>query len=731
MKQIVRKGLKDVVVEDVPEPVVSPHHVLVTPHFSLISSGTESASLHQEGVMREVANNPSHLRKLWDTAKVTGPLRTVAEVRAKFSEYAAIGYSGAGVIVDRHPTVDSLQVGQRVAYGGEGTGHAETVHAGVNLVARIPDAVQFDEASFTTLGAISLNAVRIASIEVGDIVAVIGLGLIGQLVAQLASAHGGRVICIDLLSDRLTLATNLGAERALIDGSSTVADILALTAGRGVDCAIVAAAAKSSAPCRRAIDICRDRGRIVVVGAVEMDLPRDLMYRKELQLYMSRAYGPGSYDPTYEVNGRDYPYAYVRWTEQRNMEEFLRLLAAKRVQVRPLVTHQFALNDAEQAYETILDRSSRSLAVLLKYPAAAAQEPRSHFTPHRRIDVVVSPPAHSTIGVAVVGAGNLAKWVHLPNIRKIPGASLRAIHSSSGVRGKSYAARFGAAYCCTDYSEILADAQVDVVLIATRHEHHFAQALAALRAGKHVFLEKPMVLTEEHCRALTRAVEETGKSLTVGFNRRFAPYYAELRKELSSRSSPAVVNCRVNSPGMSGSFWAADLSIGGAILSEACHFVDLMYWLIGSEPESVVAFSLPVGTEPIGENNVVASWRFADGSIGNLTYCTVGTATSGGERVDVYAQGIAATTENFKRITRYGTVRRSRSRLWAERGQAEQLGAFLKGIVAGTPPEVTVRDGARATIGCLRMQHSARIGMPCSIDLDRSLSLSDSAAPSD
>jgi polar amino acid transport system substrate-binding protein len=721
MKQIVRKGLKNVVVQEVPDPVVSPHHVLVRPHFSLISSGTETASLHQEGVMREVAHNPSHLRKIWDTAKVVGPQRTAEEVLAKFSEYAAIGYSGAGLIVEKHSSVVGLQLGERVAYGGEGTGHAETVHAGLNLVAKVPDAVSFEDACFTTLGAISLNAVRIASVNVGDIVAVIGLGLVGQLVAQLASAQGARVICIDLLPDRLTLARQLGAERTLLDGEATSGEIDALTGGRGVDCAIVAAAARSSAPCQRAIDICRDRGRIVVVGAVEMNLPRDEMYRKELQLFMSRAYGPGSYDASYEAQGRDYPYAYVRWTEQRNMEEFLRLLAAKRVHVQPLVTHQFPLEDAETAYATILDRSARSLAVLLKYPAASLPEPHIAFKPHRKIPVAVQPPTRSKLGVAVVGAGNLARWVHLPNLRKMPSVTLRAIHSSSGVRGKSYASRFGAAYCCTDYTEILADPEVDVVLIATRHEHHFSQALAALRAGKHVFLEKPMALTEEHCRILNCAVAETGKSFTVGFNRRFAPLYMKQRKELASRSSPAVVNCRVNSPGMSGSFWAADLSIGGAILSEACHFVDLMYWLIGAEPESVAAFCFPTGTQPIGENNMVASFRFVDGSIGNLTYCTVGSPTSAGERVDVYAQGIAVTTEDFKRLTRYGRIRRRQSRLWAARGQAEQLTAFLNGIMAGTPPEVTVRDGARATIGCLRLLDAARNGLPAVIDLDLSL----------
>jgi predicted dehydrogenase len=403
------------------------------------------------------------------------------------------------------------------------------------------------------------------------------------------------------------------------------------------------------------------------------------------------------------------------------MQEFLRLIAAGRVRVKPLVTHLFALTDAEKAYATILDRSSRSLAVLLEYPAASAPDSHRAFNPSRKIDVAPTPSSKSRLGVAVVGAGNLAKWVHLPNITKNPIASLRAIHSSSGVRGKSYAVRFGAAYCATDYADILGDSEVDVVIIATRHEHHFAQAMAALQAGKHVFLEKPMVLTEEHCRLLNRAVLESGKSLTVGFNRRFAPFYLKQRQALARRQSPAVLNCRINSPGMSGSFWAADPAIGGAVLSEACHFVDLMYWLVGAEPDAVSAYCLPIRSEPIGQNNIVASFAFADGSVGNLTYCTVGSSSSGGERVEAYAQGVAVTTEDFKRLTDYQAVPQRRRRFWAERGQAEQLDAFLKSILTGTTPEVTVRDGARATIGCLRMLQSARDGQPCRLELDRAL----------
>lgn len=721
MKQVLRKGLKEIVVEEVPDPMLAPHHVLIRPHWSLISSGTETASIHQDGVLKEVADNPSHLRKIRDVMKVVGPVRTVKEVRAKFSEYAVLGYSGAGVVVDKHPTVTDLEIGDRVAYGGEGTGHGETILAGRNLVAKVAESVKFEHACFTTLGSIALNAVRTANIGVGDVVAVIGLGLVGQLISQLVRLQGGVVVAIDLKADRIELARRLGADHALAGGSASSQDLRSVTSGgRGADVVIVAAASKSPAPARQALELCRDRGRIVIVGAVGLDLPWHEMYLKEIQLFMSRAYGPGSYDAEYEKQARDYPFAYVRWTENRNMEEFLRLVALDRVQLDPLITHQFDLEESAAAYQTILDPSSGSLAVLLRYDAA--NESEAVFKPARRVVVAAHRKAPSEVQVALVGAGNIAKWDHLPNLKKAPGASLRAVCSASGARGRSYAQRFGAAYCCSDYDEVLGDAEIDLVMIATRNQHHGAQALAALRSGKHVFVEKPMALTEEECRDICRAVEQTGMSLTVGFNRRFAPFYVEMKKQLARRASPAVVSCRINSPGISGDYWMADPETGGAVLGEACHFVDLLYWLLDSEPVSVSAYSLPRGKkDPVGENNLVASFRFADGSVGNLTYCTVGSRSSAGERVEAFAQGVGVAIEDFKRLKIQTGLTRTRSRMFPDKGYGAQLEVFLNALRTGTKPEVTARDGARATIGCLRMLESARTGSARDINIDESL----------
>lgn len=731
MKQVVRKGLRDIIVDDVPAPSLRPNHVLVQPAFSLISSGTETASIHKEGVLKTVADNPSHIQKVLDVMRVNGPVQTIAEVRAKFSDYAVLGYAGAGWVIGRHDSVKDLKIGDRVSYGGEGTGHGEVIMTGRNLVARVPDGVPLDVAAFTTLGSIALNAVRIAQISLGETVVVLGLGLVGQLVSQLARLQGGRVIATDLDPSRVELAREAGADSAIVGGASMQSDVMALTNGRGADCVIIAAAAKSAAPCQQGLGVCRDRGRIVVVGAVEMSFPWLEMYLKEIQLFMARAYGPGSYDPAYEQKGIDYPESYVRWTENRNMEEFLRLVDSGGVRLDALVSHRFRLDDAARAYETIMTPGVRSLGVLLEYPSEAPTPgPGEDATtvsgsPLLKRTVEIAPRGRSgqQLQVALVGAGNIARWAHMPALKRSGVARLRAVYSAGGARGKSYGLRYGASYATSSLDELLADPDLDAVIIASRNQDHAPQALAALQAGKHVFVEKPMALTEDECRELVEAEAASSATLMVGFNRRFAPDYVEMRRRLESRSGPVVINCRVNSPGISGGYWMADPAIGGAILGEACHFTDFFAFLLGSEPQTVSAYSLPTGrAEPIGENNIVASFAFADGSLANLTYCTVGSRTSGGERVEVFGSGIGLVTENFRRMEVLGAVAKRRSRMFADKGYDEQFAAFCQAVTGGATAPVTVQDGTRATVMCLRILESARTGEPCKIDWQRLVS---------
>jgi predicted dehydrogenase/NADPH:quinone reductase-like Zn-dependent oxidoreductase len=726
MKQVLRRGLRHIVVDEVPDPTLRPHHVTIRPAVSLISAGTETASIHRESIAREVVENPSHVRQVLSAARQHGVRRTAAEVRAKFSELAVLGYSGAGVVVDAHDTVRDLPVGTRVAYGGEGTGHAEYVSTGRNLAVAVPDAVSWDEAAFTTLGSIALNAVRVAELSLGDSVVVIGLGIVGQLVSQLARLSGARVVAVDLLPNRLQLATDLGAPHGVLADTGCTAAIRTLTDGIGADCVIVAAAAKSAAPTQLALELLRDRGRIVIVGAVDVSVPWSQAYMKEARVLMARAYGPGSYDPAYEREGRDYPLPYVRWTENRNMEAFLDLLAAKQVRTGPLVTHRYALAEAPKAYDAILDPASRTLAVLLDYPAAGTD-------PSPVTTGAASSPPHTTVtlgrargssrfNVALVGAGNIARWVHLPAVARVGDAALRAVHSSSGARAKSYARRFGASYCTTDLDEILADPQVDVVVIASRNQHHAGQAAAALRAGKHVFVEKPMALTREECRDLAQARGTHNRQLGVGFNRRFAPAYQDVKRVVTRGSGPFVMSCRVSSPGISGDYWMADPAIGGAILGEACHFVDLMYWLLDAEPIRISASSLPDGMrEPIPQNNVTAVIDFADGSIATLTYCTVGTAAAAGERLEVYGSGTAIATQDFHFARRSLRSRVASLRVAPDKGYRAQMAAFFDALRDGGDVPVGIRDGARSTVACLELIESARSRQPRPVDWIESL----------
>jgi predicted dehydrogenase/threonine dehydrogenase-like Zn-dependent dehydrogenase len=728
VKQVVRHGIKEIVVDDLPAPALKPHHLLIRPAYSLISSGTETASIHQNGALQTVAEHPEHLQKIWMAMKEHGPVRTFAEVRAKFSDYTTLGYAGAGVVVDKHSTVKDFEVGDRVSYGGEGTGHGEYILAARNFVAKLPESVPLKLGCFATLGSIALNAVRTARVGMGDVVAVQGLGLVGQLISQFVRLQGGVTIGIDLREERLQLAKMLGAHQVVRADTASQA-IAATTNGRGVDCVIIAAASKSAAPAQQALELCREKGRIVVVGAIEMSFPWEQMYLKEIELLMARAYGAGCYDPEYEKEGRDYPLSQVRWTANRNMEEFLRVVGSRQLDVEPLISHEFPLDEAPQAYATILEPTNRSLAVVLRYTEDTdAKDAGSEVLQPQRKVYVQKESAHQESSqarqfkVALVGAGNLARWVHLPILKKIPGSSLQAVYSTNGARGKTYARRFGAAYCTTSYEEILNDPAINVVVIASRNHEHAPQALAALRAGKHVFLEKPMAITQEECQLLYREAEIADVHFTIGFNRRFAPLYAEVKKQLAKRTGPAVVNCRVNSPGISGAYWMADPSIGGALVGEGCHFIDLMYWYLESEPISVTAYSLPRGKqEPVGENNLVASFLFADGSIGNFTYCTVGSKLGGGERIEAFAPGIRVSTEDFKRYELVANQRRSQSFWFPQKGYRAQMEHFFDAIRNGLPQAVTVRDGARATVCCLRMLDSARSLETCPIDLDKAL----------
>ncbi len=713
MRQAVRYGLKEIRVEDLPAPTLRAHSVLVGVQASIISSGTETASIKTKGVAHELRENPQHIEKILKVMQATGPALTIDEVRAKFHELAVLGYAGAGRVLAVHPTVTDLRVGDRVAYGGEGTGHGEVISTGRNLVAPIPETLSFEEAAFATLGAIATNAVRAASISLGDRVVVIGLGLVGQLVTQLARAEGARVIAVDLQPERVALARRLGAEHGLISDDSVAQVVQGLTDGRGADAVFIAAAAKSSLPAQLAIRMCRDRGALVVVGAVGLDLPWYEMYMKELKLFMARAYGPGSYDDAYERQGRDYPFSYVRWTENRNMSAFLEALADKRVAVTPLITNRFSLDDAAVAYRTIMESPQNTLAVVVEYPAihdATAEQPALLATTIGTAQGGVVAKASGVTGLALVGAGNIAKWAHLPLIKDIPSATLRAVQSGTGARAVSYARRFGAATASTSYAEVLADPSVDAVIITSRNPQHASQAVSALRAGKHCFVEKPVALTREECDQLLEASASSGRVAVTGFNRRFAPDYVALCNAARRVSGPLAIQCTVTSPGITGAYWMADPAIGGAILGEACHFVDLISWIGGARIVSVTAIALPdeaVGGQ--GSNTLSATLHLANGAVGSLLYTTMGHPNHTSEKCTVLGTGFRGHTEDFRSLRIDGGGSRVRnSRFFSNKGYREQLHDFVQCVRGEVPVHIGVDVGVHATLACLAMIESAK-----------------------
>jgi predicted dehydrogenase len=373
-----------------------------------------------------------------------------------------------------------------------------------------------------------------------------------------------------------------------------------------------------------------------------------------------------------------------------------------------------------------MDGKTDSLAVLLRYPVNDSLDAFADFKPKRKVEIN-APTARidkNELRFALIGAGNLARWEHLPALQKIPNTKLQAVYSARGAKGKGYGIRFNAEYTTSDYQEILNDKEIDVVLVASRHRDHAPETVAALNSGKHVFVEKPMAITAQECREIVSAVRQSGKQVTVGFNRRFAPYYAEMKSQLAKRTGEAVINIRMNASYMNSDFWGATMEEGGAIIGEAVHMVDLMRFFLNSDPVSVSAYSLPTGkSEPIGENNIVASFKFEDGSIGNLTYCTVGSDSSAGELVEFYAPGIGASSEDFKQlVVKKGSTRKKQSKVWAAKGYEAQMQSFVRCLREGREPEITVLDGAKAFLGCLLMLESARNeGAPQPFDIERVL----------
>ena len=714
MKQVVRKGFSEVVVEDIPAPALRTGSVLIAPSYSLISSGTETADLHTEGIVREVLERPSQLRALGMLAASYGVIPTVREAFGKFQDRAVIGYSGAGTVIRKDQAITDLEEGDLVAYGGQGSGHGEIVCISRNLAVRLPEGLSCKDGTFATLGAIAMNGTRTAEIRIGEFVAVIGLGLVGQLVAQLVRVAGGRAIGIDLLPNRVDLGRRLGLNSGIVAGVGTEAEsVKALTGGIGVDCAIVCAKSKSAVPVEQAVQMLRDRGRLVIVGAVPLNLPWGPMYAKEIRVMMARAYGPGSYDPVYEIQGVDYPIGYVRWTENRNMGEFLRLVAEERIALAPLVTHEYPLDQAPDAYRQVVTAPNETLAVLLRYEPTAKGPPITSDGQTVRIPVTKAKTG-ARVGVALIGASNIARWAHIPSIRANPATYIHSVCAGRGAAAKGYAARLDAAVATTDTEQVLTDPEVHLVVVTTRHSEHAPVVTRALLAGKHVFVEKPMAVTEEGCRQVLEAEHSSGRSLCVGFNRRYAPVYRATKKLLRTRTGPALIHVMMNSPWVNTNTWIhAQEEGGGALVGEAVHFFDLFCWLTEEEPVGIYAKGLGGGIPAvITRNNVAVTVQLSRGSVGILTYTTQGHTRGVQERLEIRAEGRTIIAEDMKRLTVQGKLFSGIRRLTPDRGYRELFDEFISTLLAGGTSPVPGLDGARATILALKAMQSMGTGAP-------------------
>jgi predicted dehydrogenase/threonine dehydrogenase-like Zn-dependent dehydrogenase len=688
-------------VVDVPEPALRDGALLVRTSHSLISVGTESSALgsggRQEALLLKAVRNPALVRKVIDRVSTHGVQATAELVRSRVSSEQALGYSCAGVVTEVAPDVSRFRPGDRVACCGAGyASHAAVNVVPQNLVARLAEGVSFEEGAFGTVGAIALQGVRRCAPGLGDRVAVVGLGLIGQLTAQLLRAAGAVVIGSDLRRDRVERAKSLGMQDGFAaDERDLVAGVVERTDGAGADAVIVTAAGGDPGLLNRSFDACRKKGRVVLVGDVPIRVHRDKIYKKEIDFLISTSYGPGRYDPEYEEKGHDYPFAYVRWTEGRNLEEVVRLIGEGGMKVRPLVDAIEPIERAGEAYAS-LHSDRRPIGVLLDYhlPEVPAEFPvRSRsYHPVRRATTAATAPGVFRAGV--IGYGSYFRGSLLPLLRAHRGFRLSAVCSRSGLTVRGAVEKDGFEGGTTDYRELLRDPDVDVIYVATRHDLHFPIAEAAVEAGKHVFVEKPMTLTSVEGRALVELVAEKETLLTVGFNRRFSPHARELKERLGSVAAPKTILYRVNAGPLPADHWLLDPKEGGGrLLGEGVHFFDFLAFLTGAEPVAVRA-SAPGGRS---RDEATVTIAFSDGSVGTVLYSGSGSPSAGKERVEVFAGGEALILDDFRVLELHGARARRLKTGKVEKGQREQLENFYRALRGEEPLGVTARDGLRAT----------------------------------
>ena len=703
-----------VTVADVPAPAAQRGRVLVRTVASLISAGTErmKVELGRKSLLGKARERPDLVRQVVRKAQSEGVTAAYNAVRAKLDADAPLGYSAAGIVVGVGDEVRGFSVGDRVACAGHPfAAHAELLSVPQNLCVLLPDGVDFEAGAFGTLGAIALQGVRLAEPTLGEACVVIGLGLLGQLTVQLLRANGCRVFGVDLDERKIALAKEHGAADGCAPDEDAGRRIAEWTRGRGADAVIVTAATRSNQPIELAGRCSRLKGRVVAVGLVGMDVPRELYYERELTLKVSMSYGPGRYDAEYEERGHDYPFPYVRWTEARNVEAFLDLVAVGSVRVAHLITHRFPIEQGAHAYDLIAgDTHEPHLGVLLTYPHERALATRVELATTQRPGAVV---ADGVVRVGLIGAGSYARKFLLPQLRAA-GAEFQAIATASGVSARDIGAKYGFRLCAARADEVVNDPATNLVVIATRHDTHAQLTTAALGAGRHVFVEKPLALSDaELDDVLAAAAQQAEARLVVGFNRRFAPLARKAKEFFADTSAPLSIIYRVNAGRIARDHWIQDEQTGGGrIIGEVCHFVDFMQYLTDAPPVRVFAESVAARShEIVDDDSVVITLRFADGSNGTIAYLAEGDAALPKERIEIFGAARTFVLEDFRRATLYRNGRAEEIKLRAQdKGQAEEVRAVCALVRGDAPAPISLAELAATTRATFRIRESLRTG---------------------
>jgi len=686
-------------VADVPCPAPRRGQLLVRTSVTLVSAGTERMLVNfgKANMIDKARQQPDKVRMVLDKIKTDGLMPTLEAVFNKLDQPLPLGYCNVGTVLEAG--APGFAAGDRVASNGK---HAEAVSVPVNLAAKIPANVSDDEAAFTVLGSIALQGIRLVQPTLGETVVVTGLGLIGLMAVQLLRAHGCRVLGVDFDPEKLELARRFGAEVVNLKvGEDPVAAAQAYSRGRGVDAVVITASTSSSEPVHQAALMCRKRGRIVLVGVTGLELSRADFYEKELRFQVSCSYGPGRYDPGYEEKGNDYPVGFVRWTEQRNFEAVLDMMASGQMDVKPLISHRYAVDKAGEAYE-LLSGGAPSLGILLEYPKAE-QVPDAAL---RRSTVVLNPPAAANGAVlGFIGSGNYATAVLIPAL-KATAARLKVVASGAGVTGLHAGRKFGFETTTTDSDSVMADGEVNAVVVATRHDSHARFVCQALAAGKHVFVEKPLCLTESELAEIEAARTKAGKLVMVGFNRRFAPQVQKIKTLLTAVTGPKAFVMIVNAGAIPADHWTQDIEVGGGrIIGEACHFIDLLRFLAGAPIES---FDLQKMESPKADT-VTITLKFADGSLGTVHYFANGSKAFPKERLEVFAAGRVLRLDNFRKLAGFAWPGFSKMNLWKQdKGQKACAQAFVDAVVKGGAAPIPFEEITEVARVCIRAAEAAR-----------------------